>query len=229
MAGFDGFPQGSLTFLSRLRENNDRTWFNAHKQDYESLVREPALAFIAAMEPRLSKLSSHFLAIPKKTGGSLMRVYRDTRYTHDKSPYKTNIGIQFRHQLGKDVHAPGFYVHIEPGSCFIGAGIWRPESKVLGRIRDFLTDNPAGWKRALNHRPFHRHFQLVGDSLVRPPRGYPADHELLSDLKRKDFIACKNFDEREITSPDFAVMVGEDFAKTTPFMRYLCAAVGVPY
>ncbi len=229
MSGFSGFPKDCIPFLRRLAKNNDRAWFNTHKQEYETLVQEPALSLITAMAPPLEKLSGHFLAVPKKTGGSLMRVYRDTRFSKDKTPYKTNIGIQFRHQLGKDVHAPGFYLHIEPGNCFTGAGIWHPESKALTRIRDFIVDNPAAWKRALDHRPFKSRFELVGESLIRPPRGYPPDHELLTDLKRKDFIACRSFNEREINRPGFVTVVWNDFERTLPFMRYLCAAVEVPF
>ncbi|MGI9257968.1 MAG: DUF2461 domain-containing protein, partial [Gammaproteobacteria bacterium] len=129
---FAGFPAQTAKFLTELANNNARDWFNVNKQRYEDHVLEPALTFINAMEPRIEKISPHFLAVAKRTGGSLMRVYRDTRFSKDKTPYKTNIGIQFRHELGKDVHAPGFYLHIQPKNCFLGAGIWRPDSDALG-------------------------------------------------------------------------------------------------
>lgn len=229
MDGFSGFPEPCLPFLSELKLNNSREWFNERKNDYEATVREPALALITEAAPLLNKLSPHFRAIPKKSGGSLMRVYRDTRFSKEKTPYKTNIGIQFRHEFGKDVHAPGFYLHIEPGACFIGAGIWRPAPAVLARIRDFLIDNPAAWKKALAHPPFKRNFLLEGDSLQRPPRGYPAEHELIEDLKRKDFIACSAFEDARINRKDFLQMVIGGFRQTEPFMRYLCMALEVPY
>ncbi len=128
MALFEGFPKTCVPYLKKLAKNNNRPWFNDNKQRYEDAVRTPALAFIEAMGPPLKKqLSPHFLAQPKKVGGSLMRVYRDTRFANDKTPFKTNVGIQFRHELGKDVHAPGFYLHIEPGNCFLGAGICAPK------------------------------------------------------------------------------------------------------
>jgi uncharacterized protein (TIGR02453 family) len=142
--------EGELfAFLRELRQHNDRNWFEAYKPRYETAVRIPALAFIEAMGPRLATISPHFRALAKKSGGSLMRVYRDTRFSKDKTPYKTNVGIQFRHEAGRDVHCPGFYLHLEPGRCFLGAGIWRPDSKALRAIRDFIADNPGGWRKAV--------------------------------------------------------------------------------
>ena len=229
MSAFKGFPEACLPFLKALSNNNDRAWFSENKAAYEQQVREPALAFIEHMQPRLQKISPRFRAIAKKSGGSLMRVYRDTRFSKDKTPYKINIGIQFRHELGKDVHAPGFYVHIEPEFCFVGAGIWHPENPLLGKIRDFIVDNPASWKAARDDKTFRRHFTLEGDSLKRPPRGFPPDHELMDDLKRKDFIACKYFDCGKITAPSFAQFVTNSFRQADPFMRYLCSAVNVNY
>ncbi|PUB81700.1 MAG: TIGR02453 family protein [gamma proteobacterium symbiont of Ctena orbiculata] len=229
MERFKGFPQQTLPFLTALAQNNDRTWFADNKQHYESYIREPALVFIEEMAPKLRGISGQFRAVAKKTGGSLMRVYRDTRFSKDKRPYKTNIGIQFRHNLGKDIHAPGFYLHIEPGDCFIGAGIWHPEPKTLAKIRNFITDNPAAWQAALKEGPFRKHFQLAGDSLVRPPRGFAADHPLIEDLKRKDFIALKAFDADEINKPSFCNFVTRGFKQTDSLMRYLCTAVEVNY
>jgi uncharacterized protein (TIGR02453 family) len=229
MHRFKGFPTETIAFLQQLALNNQRDWFQANKDRYEALVRTPALDFIEAMSPELNKISSQFNAIAKKSGGSLMRVYRDTRFAKDKTPYKTNIGIQFRHVLGKDVHAPGFYLHIEPDACFIGAGIWHPEAKTLAKIRDFIADNPAAWQKALAHKPFNRTFELTGDSLKRPPKGYPADHPLIEDLKRKDFIALRAFDGKKIETANFVGFVRKAFTDTVPLMRYLCSAVEVNF
>ena len=229
MSGFNGFPKGCIPFLKSLAIHNERVWFNEHKDRYESAVREPALAFIEAMGPKLTRISPHFRAIPKKVGGSLMRVYRDVRFAKDKSPYKTNLGIQFRHELGKDAHAPGFYLHIEPGHCFLGMGLWRPESKQLLKIRDFIIDNPNAWRQALDDGPFKRNFALEGTSLKRPPRGYPADHPLIDDLKRKDFIALMPFDEAMIQDKGFVEFVAKHYQQADLFMHYLCDAVQVNY
>ncbi len=229
MNRFDGFPKDCIPFLTRLQQNNERTWFEENKLEYEAEVREPALAFIESMASELQAISPYFRAIAKKTGGSLMRVYRDTRFTRDKTPYKTNIGIHFRHQAGKDVHAPGFYVHVESGRCFVGAGIWRPDSGSLSRLRDFILDNPASWTAAKMHRPFRTNFQLEGESLKRPPRAYPADHPLIEDLKRKDFIARCNFHDTEINKKGFCKFVAGRFKQADPFMSYLCTALELEY
>ena len=125
------FDASTLKFLRELRANNDRDWFNANKPRYEEHVLDPALRFIDAMYDPLADVAPRFTAIPKRSGGSLMRVYRDTRFSRDKTPYKTNIGIQFRHEFGRDVHAPGYYIHIEPDNAFIGAGMWRPAADPL--------------------------------------------------------------------------------------------------
>lgn len=191
-------------------------------------MREPALAFIEEMAPKLSGISDQFHALAKKSGGALMRVYRDTRFSKDKTPFKTNIGIQFRHVLGKDVHAPGFYLHIEYGSCFVGAGIWHPEAKALSKIRNFITDNPATWQK-LKKNPRFTQFELSGESLKRAPKGFAPDDPLIEDLKRKDFIAIKSFDCSKINRSDFVDFVVNEFQSTDEFMGYLCAAVEVNY
>jgi len=229
MGKFTGFPEECILFLQNLGQNNNRDWFNQNKPLYESEVREPALTFIEAMSPELRRISPHFRAIPKKVGGSLMRVYRDTRFSKDKTPYKTNLGIHFRHERGKDVHAPGFYLHIEPGACFLGSGIWRPDSATLSVLRDFIVDNPASWKSARNHKGFKASFQLEGESLKRPPRGYPPDHPLIEDLKRKDFIARSPLDETQIVKPNFHKLVARRFKQADSFMRYLCTALEIDY
>jgi uncharacterized protein (TIGR02453 family) len=96
----------------------------------------------------MPSISAHFLAQSRKVGGSLMRVYRDTRFSRDKTPYKTNIGIQFRHELGKDVHAPGYYLHIAPNECFAAIGLWHPESSALFKIRQAIADKSEAWRAA---------------------------------------------------------------------------------
>ena len=127
-----GFQPTIFQFLEELADNNNRPWFQENKRRYEREVLEPCLAFIRAFGPRLKKISRFFVASDRRIGGSLMRVYRDTRFAKDKTPYKTNVGIQFRHEFGRDVHAPGFYVHIAPDECFLAVGVWRPDRRVAG-------------------------------------------------------------------------------------------------
>ena len=164
------FGAGLLEFLRDLERNNTRPWFERNRERYESEVREPALEFIRAMAPHVEKVSPHFTARDRKVGGSLMRIHRDVRFSRDKRPYKTNLGIQFRHQAGRDVHAPGLYFHVEPGSVFLGAGMWRPDKTALAAVRREIDDDPKGWKRVLGGKRFRSEWELSGESLRRPPR-----------------------------------------------------------
>jgi len=223
------FGKATLGFLDELAANNDRAWFEANKARYETFVREPALDFIAAMAEPLRKFAPHFRAEPRKMGGSLMRVYRDTRFARDKTPYKTNIGIQFRHELGKDVHAPGFYLHIASDECFFGAGCWHPEADMLGHIRDLITANPKRWFAVRDDKKFAAHWTLAGDSLTRPPRGYTAEHPAIDDLKRKDFIGLASLSAAEVTGSGLVKLATERFATAAPLMKFLCEAQGVQY
>lgn len=226
---FAGFPRETAKFLAELAENNEREWFKENKHRYESHVLEPALDFINTMEPRIEKISPHFTAIAKRTGGSLMRVYRDTRFSKNKTPYKTNIGIHFRHELGRDVHAPGFYLHVQPKNCFVGTGISRPDSSALAAIRSRIDEKPGVWKRARDSKRFVEQFYLRGEQLKRPPRGYSADHPYIEDLKRKDFIAIAEFPIGRIRSKDLPDEVAARYATAKPLMRFLCAALAIPF
>jgi uncharacterized protein (TIGR02453 family) len=225
---FTGFPR-ALAFLEALADHNDRDWFAANKHRYESDVLEPALAFIAAMREPLARFAPNFDAVPKRVGGSLMRVYRDTRFSRDKSPYKTNIGIQFRHNGGNDVHAPGYYVHIEPGDVFIAAGLWRPEPAALAGIRDAIVERPQDWKRARDYAAFRRHYTMGGEALQRVPKGYPGDHPFADDLKRKDFIASCALSDDAIVAKSFVKEATRRFEAADAMMRFLCRAVGAPF
>ena len=219
------FTQDTLRFLEEIAANNNREWFAQHKQTYEIAVRAPALDFITDMADELALISPHFLAVPKKVGGSLMRVHRDTRFGKDKRPYKTNIGIQFRHEMGKNVHAPGYYLHVEPGECFVGVGIWRPDASALGKIRDAILENSNGWLNASREKNFKEVFALTGESLVNAPRGYPKEHPLIKDLKRKDFIALSEMSEKCITSKNLKSLVLDKFSTATPYIKFLCEAL----
>jgi len=223
------FTDETFDFLSTLAANNHRGWFEEHKERYEETVRTPALRFIDDIAVDLATISPNFLAIPRKVGGSLMRVYRDTRFSRDKRPYKTNIGIHFRHEAGKDIHAPGFYVHIAPDQCFVGVGIWRPDTQTLTKIRDAIVTDGDAWLAARDDRSFTQRFSLDGNRLKRPPRDYPKDHPLIEDLKWKDFIAIADLRRRDVTGTRLLPQVVEDFRTGDPLMRFLCEAVGVSY
>jgi uncharacterized protein (TIGR02453 family) len=223
------FSNATFNFLGDLAANNNRAWFEENKPRYEALVREPALDFIEAMAPALARMAPHFRADARKMGGSLMRVFRDTRFARDKTPYKTNIGIQFRHELGKDVHAPGFYVHIATDECFLAVGCWHPEADALGRIREAVAAQPKKWFAARDYKEFAKEWALAGESLSRPPRGFAADHPAVDDLKRKDFIADLPLSADEVCSANFVELAESRFTAALPFMKFLCTALEVQF
>lgn len=226
---YAGFTAESVAFLNELAANNNREWFKENKSRYEEQVLDVALHFIQSMHDPLAGIAPHFVAQATRVGGSLMRVYRDTRFSKNKTPYKTNIGIQFRHEMAKDVHAPGYYVHVDPEQVFLGVGMWRPDSDPLRAIRERIAAKPAEWKRTMSDPKFRKHFSLGGEVLTRPPRGFDKEHELIEDIKRKSFIAVKYLDVADCQSPQFQRKVESVFKAGTPYMRFLCKAVGVPF
>ena len=223
------FTPALFTFLAELAANNNREWFRANKSRYDGDVKEPALAFISDFAPHLARISTRFRADPRANGGSLFRIYRDTRFSKDKRPYKTHTGIHFRHEAAKDAHAPGFYLHLQPGSVFAGAGIWRPGGPTLRSIRESIDEDPDAWLRASGDERFRASFELSGDSLIRAPKGFSVDHPLIGDLRRKDFIGVARLDESAVLSDGFLTRFAALCHDSAPFQRWLCRAIGVPW
>lgn len=223
------FSDKTFKFLRALGRNNNRDWFTAHKADYEAHLRQPFLRLITDLQPDLAAISPHYRADPRPMGGSLFRIYRDTRFANDKTPYKTWSGARFFHERSKQVPAPSFYLHIAPGDCFVGGGLWHPEPETQRRIRNFMLDNPSGWKAAVQSPAFRRRFELTGDTLVRPPRGFPADHELIDDIKRKDFVAGAGLDDDTVLGPRLRQSVAAQFKALAPMIDYLCAALDLEF
>jgi len=188
------FQPDLFTFLRQLKRHNDREWFAKNKERYQQVVVEPAMEFISGFAPHLAKLSIHFVADARPTRGSLFRIYRDTRFSSDKIPYKTHIGIHFSHESGKDAHAPVFYLHLEPDGCFAAAGVWHPDNRALTKIRTAIVAQPEQWKKAT------RKLELEGESLTRPPKGFDPNHPFIEDLKRKDFVASVALTEEQVCS-----------------------------
>ncbi|HEX2421046.1 MAG TPA: TIGR02453 family protein [Acidimicrobiia bacterium] len=223
------FTSGSFRFLRELAANNERNWFLANKERYLELVQEPALAFISDLAPRLRKLSSHFEANARVQGGSLLRPYRDIRFSKDKTPYKTNIGMRFYHEAGSDIHAPGFYLHIEPSNSYAGVGLWRPEAPVARQIRQAIVEDPAGWKKAAHGKAFLSRYTLDGESLQKPPQGFDPEHPLVEDLKRKDFIAGARLPDRMVTAETFLTDYAALVRASVPYMRFLTEAMNLAF
>ncbi len=223
------FTPDLFAFLRDLSDNNQRAWFNANKERYEESVRQPALDFITDFTSPLEQISTHFVADSRTVGGSLFRIHRDTRFSKDKTPYKTNTGLHFRHERAKDAHAPGFYVHLEPRNCFVGAGLWSPEASVCQQIRHHIDEHQDRWLAATRESPFADVYELGGDSLKRPPRDFDADHPLIDDLKRKSFMGAGPLRQGEITKADFRDVLAARFAAASPLVAFLCEAVGIEF
>jgi uncharacterized protein (TIGR02453 family) len=223
------FSPELFAFLRELAENNDREWFAANKARYVAEVQEPALAFIEDIGLRLPDVSRHFVADPRTVGGSLFRIYRDTRFSKDKSPYKTHVGIQLRHERARDAHAPGFYLHLEPDSVFMACGTWHPDRDTLHAIRTAIATQPARWQAIVDDPAFQERFRFGGEALKRPPAGFDAAHPLIDELKRKDFIAIADLTQSDITSSGFLDSFLELCAEAGGFMRFLCAGARVPF
>jgi uncharacterized protein (TIGR02453 family) len=222
------FSPALFAFLAELRRNNNRDWFTANKARYEEVVMEPALDFVSDVGPLLAEVSPHFVADARRVGGSVFRIHRDIRFSKDKTPYKTHVGIHFRHESAASAHAPGYYLHLEPGNVLVGAGVWRPDAPMLGRIRERIAADPDEWSAALDD-PAFADFALEGESLKRPPAGFDAGHPLIEDLKRKSFAGMTRLDEETVTAPGFTAAFVETCAGAAGFMRFLCTSVGVAY
>jgi uncharacterized protein (TIGR02453 family) len=223
------FTPELLGFLADLKENNTREWFQVNKKRYESEVKEPMLRFISDFGPHLASISTKLVADPRPVGGSMFRIYRDVRFSKDKSPYKTHAAAQFRHVAGKDVHAPGYYVHISPGEVFAGAGVWHPDGKTLAKIRAAIVESPESWQKAITTPEFVASQRLSGDSLKRAPRGFDPDHPLIEDLKRKDYVSSTMLSEKLVCRADFIERFAVICRAAVPFMRFLTEAVGLEW
>lgn len=222
------FTPGLFTFLRELEQNNEKTWWEKNKSRYVETVQTPALEFIADFAPRLASISPHFTADARTVSGSLMRPYRDIRFSPDKTPYKTNVGIQFRHETGKDVHAPGFYLHLEPAGSFAGVGMWRPDSATAGQVRQRIASRPTDWSKATGTRAFTEIWAVEHDEdemLKRVPRGFDGDQPHGDDLRLRSFVASSRLSQRDIASGGFDTRLATMFDRSAGFARFLCDAI----
>ncbi len=223
------FTPATFRFLRDLARNNDRDWFLANKTRYEENVREPFLRLLGDLQAPLAKISANYRADTRTQGGSLFRQHRDTRFANDKTPYKTWTGARLFHERSKGIEAPVFYLHIQPGECFAGGGLWHPQSDALNKVRAFLADNPAAWKKATQSKAFRERLTQGGDTLTRPPRGFDPNHELIADIRRKDFVASATFDDAFATSDEFKPYLVDTLKRVAPMIDYLCAALELDF
>ena len=235
---FTGFRPEAIQFLVDLSENNDRAWFQPRKGEYEQLLKEPLEALISTLAERFAARGIPLRADPSK---SPFRIYRDVRFSKDKSPYKTNLGASFpwvgeaptgadndagtRSHTG-NVHSGGGYFHLSPGEIYVGGGIWHPEKPWLDAFRRRVVDDPGRVRKLVEEPGFKATFgSLGGDSLVRVPTGFPPDHPDVELLKLKDVTFGRRLSDKEAMSPGLPDLIADTFEAAMPVMRYL-AAIG---
>ncbi|HEY2775214.1 MAG TPA: DUF2461 domain-containing protein [Candidatus Binatia bacterium] len=229
-APFEGFPKDFHAFFRELAKHNEREWFQANKDRYLGSVLAPMVSFIAAMDLPLGRVADCFVADARTNGGSMFRIYRDTRFSHDKTPYKTHAACHFRHEAGKDAHAPGFYVHLEPTRVFFGGGLWHPPGPELRKLREAIAEDPDRWIAITKAPAFRRRFgEVRGDALKRPPQGFDPDHRLVEELKRTSYFAIQEAPPAVILTKDFVRDVARCFEAMAPFMEFLTGALGLPF
>jgi uncharacterized protein (TIGR02453 family) len=223
MTGTAFFSPDVFTFLRQLKRHNDREWFAKNKGRYQTSIVEPALSFIREFTPHLETISPFFVADARPTRGSLFRIYRDTRFSNDKRPFKTHVGIHFSHSGGKDAHAPVFYLHLEPDNCFVAAGIWHPDNPALTKVRSAIVRDAEGWSKV------RKKLTLEGDKLSRPPRGFDPTHPFIDDLKMKDFVTSVVLAQDQICSDRLMRDFVSACRKMSSLVEFITKALGLKF
>ena len=219
------FTPEFFSFFRALSKNNNKEWFASNKARYEKVVQEPALRFIRDAGSRLQKISPYLVAEAKPFGGSLSRIYRDIRFSPDKSPYKTHVGLHFWHgKANGPEHTPGVFLHLGTGESAAYTGVWQPDPPVLTKIRDRIVEDPEAWKKVVRSK-----IRIEGESLKRPPSGYDPNHLLMHDIRRKDFVGVHPLRDNEVTSPRFLETFVAAARDMDPLNRFLADAMGLPW
>lgn len=225
------FSPGLFHFLEELIDNNNRQWFEAHKERYITDIREPMSEFITMMQEPLHRISKHIKVDPRPTGGSMFRIYRDTRFSKDKTPYKTQAACHFRHGNRTDAHGLGFYMHIGPKGNMAGGGVWRPPAAVANSIRARIAENPDEWRKAIGGTAFKKYFPdgIQGEQLKRVPRDFDPEHPLADTLRRKDFFVGSKITDKQVVSPGLVERISEIYTAMAPMMGFIAAALGLKW
>jgi uncharacterized protein (TIGR02453 family) len=216
---FRGFPEEGLRFLSGLKKNNKREWFQKRKEVYIATVKNPMASFIMAVSADLDKFAPEMIGSPKI---SAYRIYRDTRFSPNKAPYKTHVAAVFPRR-GLEKHAgAGLYVHIASDEVFVGGGLFRPVSADLQALREYIAVNHVSFRSTIGSQKFRKFFgMLSGDQLTRVPRGFAKDHPAADLLRYKQFLASRRFEPELVTTPTFYPEVIRTFKTLLPMIRYL--------
>ncbi len=218
-------PSELLDFFMNLKTNNNKEWFSANKSAYEKSVKAPVAQLLGIMSEKFSALGMPLVSDPKV---STFRINRDIRFSANKEPYKTNMGLLFPfspvHSLVRDMTAPCFYFHIEPGaSHFVAGGLHMPTAEILKRIRDKIVDDYEELETILNNKALKKEYPVIldGERLKRVPRGFPADHPKEEWLRLKEYILYCELDEKTILSGSLPDILARKAAAMLPFLEYL--------
>ena len=231
---FTGFEPGAIQFLVDLAENNSRDWFQPRKADFERLIKRPMEELCVALEEQFRARDIPLHADPAR---SPFRIYRDTRFSKDKTPYKTAAAASFSwagdggdaaagRSHTENVHASGGYFHLSPGEIYVGGGVWHPDKSWLDGFRGRIVNDLDGFTRIVEAPAFVDTFGSVsddGESLKRVPPGYPADHPAADLLRKKNVTFGRRLSDDEALSPDLPTLLADTFAAGTPLLRYLAS------
>ncbi len=220
---FEGFPREAISFLSRLKKNNRRPWFQKHKDEYEENVRFPMQCLIASLAQQMAEVAPEFSFDPKR---SIFRIYRDVRFSNNKAPYKTNIAASFEMRGRRaPTEDPGLYIGIEPGEIFVGGGLYMPTGPQLKAIRAAVDHHPEELLEIVRDRSFKKRFgEIMGDKLQKAPLGYPKDHPMIEYLRYKQWFVGVEWGHKECFSAKFAERVAAVFTDSLPIIRWLLKA-----
>jgi uncharacterized protein (TIGR02453 family) len=214
------FSPNAIRFLRALKRNNDREWFRARQDDYEQLLRRPMTAIIEELSRDFRAFAPELVASPKV---SLFRIYRDTRFSEDKSPLKTQVAAVFPHRNLPRMGGAGLYVEITPSWVWIGGGLYRPGTSELQAVREHLTANLGRFRSIVESPAFRRQLGTLdgGQLLQRPPRGFAADHPAAHYLRYRMFVAGRELPATVASSPRFYSTILSVFKKMAPLVRFL--------
>ncbi len=217
---FEGFPTEGIVFLKKLKRNNNREWFTKHKNEFEEFVKFPMQSLIASLQPFFAEFAPEFDINPKK---SLFRIYRDTRFSKDKSPYKTHVAAHFElRSKARIMEGAGYYFHLAPGEVFLGGGIYLPDNEQLKKIRRAIVEHDKEFSTIIEASKFKKLFGTVrGSKLSRPPKGFAPDHPMVEYLKLKQFFVGVEWDETVCYKKNLDAKIAATCKEIAPFINFL--------
>jgi uncharacterized protein (TIGR02453 family) len=217
------FSAAFFSFLRDLKRHNTREWFADNRARYEADIETPMRQFITDFGERLRGISRAYVADSRRAGGSMFRIYRDTRFSHDKSPFKTWIAARFAHEARRKVESvPAFYLHLEPRSSYGGGGVYHLDTPSLTRLRHHIVSSPRQWAAVLESG-----VAIEGDRLKRVPAGFDPSHRFADDLKRKDLYCLDEFTEAQVVAADFLDRYTGSCERAVPLLAFLTTALGL--